>query len=308
MPNEDTKDYLIRMLSYCSQGDRYLEKFNIFTGVGGNGKSLLALLVKIFAGMYYYEPDVTLLTTKKKDSSGANPELMKAKGARFLVMTEPEESDAIQTAKLKKMTGGDLVQARGLYADCDEYKPQFHVIIMCNDIPRLSSTDVNGIARRLDVVEFPFTFTDKPNPDIKTEKQIDLTLKKKFEDDVRYRQQLARILFDTYEKHVKGNKPIDIPENVSSFTKAYLHEQNVVNNFIDDNCEFGQDYKVERTMLFEAYKDCDMFEPMKASMFYKKVEANGFKPSKDRGTRIFKGLRLKEEDASDEPAALEQKK
>jgi hypothetical protein len=64
--------------------------------------------------------------------------------------------------------------------------------------------------------------------------------------------------------------------------------------FIDEYCEIGADYKIERSVLFNAYKLSDMFEPMKANIFYMKVEGLGFNVKMIRGKRYITGLRIKE--------------
>ena len=46
-----------------------------FNGRGGNGKGLLDELLRFCLGDYFYEADITLLTTKKKGGDGPNQEL-----------------------------------------------------------------------------------------------------------------------------------------------------------------------------------------------------------------------------------------
>ena len=69
---------------------------------------------------YYYEPSVEIITSTKNNSSVANPELVKSKGKRVLVCSEPDDANPdakFRANKLKSFRGNDLIQARGLYQD-----------------------------------------------------------------------------------------------------------------------------------------------------------------------------------------------
>lgn len=103
-----------------------------------NGNFYYALLkyivitsLTLYFGDYYYEPDISIVTTTKKSSSSASPEMIKAKGRRLLVASEPDDGDKdskFRVNKLKQLRGNDLIQARGLYMDFIEFKPQFGMI------------------------------------------------------------------------------------------------------------------------------------------------------------------------------------
>ena len=161
MPSEEMVQYLLKTLAYMLHGTKYLEQFWFWTGRGRNVKgTLCTLLSKTLGEDYYYEPDITIVTSIKKSSSNANPELAKAKGKRLIVATEPDDGDRdtkFRVNRLKQLRGNYLIQARGLYKDCEEYRPQFGMIFQMNDIPELSKVD-DAIAKSLKIVEFPYEF------------------------------------------------------------------------------------------------------------------------------------------------------
>ena len=72
----------------------------------------------------------------------------------------PDKTDTIYVGKLKLMTGGDKMTTRGLYKNDANSKPQFKIILMCNDLPKLGGND-GGIWRRIEVVEYISKFTDE---------------------------------------------------------------------------------------------------------------------------------------------------
>ena len=107
--------------------------------------------------------DVSYLTTKRGSSSSASPELENIRNARFVSMSEPEKTDQIYVGKLKQMTGGDKMTSRGLFKETTQFKPQFKMVLMCNDLPKLAGND-GGIWRRIEVVKYIAKFTDNPQP------------------------------------------------------------------------------------------------------------------------------------------------
>jgi phage/plasmid-associated DNA primase len=61
-----------------------------------------------------------------------------------MVASEPDDEDKdskFRVNRLKQLRGNDLVQARGLYKEFIEYKPQFGMIFQMNDKPELSKQD-----------------------------------------------------------------------------------------------------------------------------------------------------------------------
>ena len=74
-------------------------------------------------------------------------------------MSEPEKSDIIYVGKLKQMTGGDKMTTRALFKGTTQFKPQFKIVLMCNDLPQLGGND-GGIWRRIEVVKYLAKFTD----------------------------------------------------------------------------------------------------------------------------------------------------
>ena len=97
-------------------------RFSIWTGSGGNGKSILIDLVRYTLGSYCMNIPVTLLTQKRKSSNAACPEKARTRGARLCYMQEPDENEKIN--EVEKSNGGDMILARNLYQEPFEFKPQ----------------------------------------------------------------------------------------------------------------------------------------------------------------------------------------
>ena len=230
-PTDGVREYTLRFLSSCLSGEVREEKFYFWTGSGGNGKSKLVDLIELALGDYSRSMDVGYLTTKKGSSSSASPELESIKHARFVWMSEPEKTDTIYVGKLKLMSGGDKMTTRGLYKETTQFKPQFKIILMCNELPKLGGND-GGIWRRIEVVEYISKFTDDPRPSPANPHQY------KADEQLTKKLELWNVLFvikllDKYRKYnVEGTCP---PKEVKDKTKAYRTSNDIIANWIDND-------------------------------------------------------------------------
>lgn len=230
-PIDDVREYTLRFLSSCLSGEIREEKFYFWTGSGGNGKSKLVELIDFTFGDYSRSMDVAYLTTKKGSSSAASPELENVKSARFVYLSEPEKADQIYVGKLKLMTGGDKMTTRGLFKETTQFKPQFKMILMCNDLPKLAGND-GGIWRRIEVVNYQAKFSDNPRPSPADPYQYlaDEQLSTKLKE---WKLLFMIKLLDKYRIYNKeGTKP---PEDVKKATKSYRTCNDIIANWISDD-------------------------------------------------------------------------
>jgi putative DNA primase/helicase len=295
MPNEAMKEYILKVCAYMLDGSKYMECLWFFTGSGRNSKGTFCILLCLAFGNYYYEPDVSLVTSIKNSSSGTNSEVAKAKGKRIMCLTEPEpDGDARQStlkvSTIKKFRGNDLIQARGLYKDFIEFRPMFGMIIQMNERPRLSNVD-EAIALSLKIVNFPFQFVDEPKEEHQRKK--DSTIKYKFEKGVKYWQQFMRILMKYHKTFISGNKVIDEPEEVRAATKEYLEENNPISTWFNQHYEVthNDNDKISVDVMFEAfYPKPEYFTKNKFGKFMAMLK---HKSKPFHGTRFYIGIKTK---------------
>ena len=161
LPNKAVRDYVVHFLSTVLEGTTKYEKFVVWSGSGGNGKSKLVELVNSIMGDYKCIMNVGVLTQKRGAANGPSPEIHKTKGKRFVTLHEPDSNSTLNVGLMKGMTGGDEITARGLNKDPICFKPQFKMVICCNDKPKLPPND-GGVWRRITLVEFVSRFVDNP--------------------------------------------------------------------------------------------------------------------------------------------------
>lgn len=219
-----------------------------------NGKSVtVKILTKAF-GKYAGVIDSTIVTRKRGGSSNATPELADKRGVRLIVLQEPEYDDKIQVGRMKEYTGGDKIQARALYGNTFYYIPQFRMIMLCNDLPRMSSSD-GGVWRRTNVIKFESKFVDNPNPKNKNEKQKDPALGEKAD---LWKQPLMWLLLNKYyAEYRKNGYSIEIPKQVKEHTNKYKSDSDKICEFIGENLiATGDDNdSIELSQLYGIFKE-----------------------------------------------------
>jgi P4 family phage/plasmid primase-like protien len=235
-PLKNVRDYTLRFIASCLSGEVREEKFYFWTGSGGNGKSKYVDLIMASFGDYGKVMNISYLTTKRGGAGSASPELELIRKARFVSMTEPEAEDTIYVGKLKEITGGDTLVSRGLFKDLREFKPQFKIILQCNDLPKLGGND-GGVWRRVEVLKYVSKFMDNPRP-CEAEPhqyQIDESISQKIQD---WKLLFIIMLLEKYPEynrkpeHGGGTRP---PPEVKDATKSYKTKNDLISNWIDDN-------------------------------------------------------------------------
>lgn len=178
-PQESLRNYMWEHLASTLLGSTKNQTFNIYTGAGSNGKSMLVDLMSKCLGDLKGTVPITLITQKRTNIGSATPELAKLKGKRLAVMQEPQKKEKINEGILKELTGGDIIQGRALYQDSVEFLPQFKLVVCTNSLFDITAND-NGTWRRIRVCDFKSVFTDEPkdnDPDqpyqFKKDKELD---------------------------------------------------------------------------------------------------------------------------------------
>jgi len=295
LPDDHTREYVLKFLGTCLQGHVPDEKFYIWTGGGGNGKSLTIKLLLDSLGDYGTIIPVSLLTRKRAASNVASPELAKLKGKRFCVFQEPENDDVIQVGLMKELTGNDKIQARALYGAPVEFYPQFKTLLACNKLPEIPSTD-GGTWRRIRVVPFEIQFVD--NPVEPHERKKDNDLKREIET---WHQAFMSILIEYNKKYqTEGNSE---PKKVTEQTNQYQQKSDFVLEYLNDKLEYNETYKVLSTDLYDDFKFwCNDSKNIKVPFDRKGFEVEvGVKKQPAVGGK-FNGFRIKERTVTSDPS------
>jgi P4 family phage/plasmid primase-like protien len=246
----DMREYILTLLSTYLDGHITEQKFIIWTGVGANGKSTTVELLQAAMGDYFGSIPITLLTKKRGGSSAASPELSSTRGKRFVVFQEPEKNDQIHVGYMKELTGGDTILARPLYKNPVRFKPQFKLLLTCNNLPGIPSSD-KGTWRRLRVTPFETEFVDSDPEGVKQFLK-DKHLYKKL---VKWKEAFMWLLLKKYYPLYKKNG-LKEPKKVTKFTDKYKMDSDIYLEFMHENLvvtEKNKDYE-SISMVYTTFK------------------------------------------------------
>jgi phage/plasmid-associated DNA primase len=181
-------------------------------------------------GKYAVKFPVTMLTGKRAESNACTPEMVRAKGCRFGYLEEPGQNEKLNVGYLKELTGGDKIVARALHKEQIDFKPQFKLALLCNEIPKVPAED-SGTWRRMEVIEFKSKFCE--NPRESNEFPIDKHLSEKMKNWI---ELFMALLFDVYYTKYK-KEGLKVPFEVIKFTSEYQTTCDLYSDFIVENIE-----------------------------------------------------------------------
>lgn len=234
--------------------NRYIMGNGIVTH-NSNGKSKILELFVHSLGNYAIKFPITMLTGKRAQSNACTPEIVQSKGKRFGYFEEPSENERINAGLLKEFTGGDKIKARALHKEPIEFKPQFKLALLCNEMPEVPPND-SGTWRRMEVIEFKSRFCD--NPKENHEFPIDKQLSEKLRN---WKELFMALLLDNYYAKYRynienGQNGIKVPMEVIKFTLEYQKQCDLYTDFITeilDETKENNDF-MDITQLYDEFK------------------------------------------------------
>lgn len=295
-PNTDKYNYMIDVLSSRLYGKNIHQQFYIFTGAGANGKSVLFNMMRNSFGKYCGKVNAETFT---KESKGANQtsEVSGVSLCRSVVIEEPNENDKLIVNRLKEFSGDAPLKTRGLYQEAFEFMPQFGLIFLCNEIPKISKVEY-AIARRLKVLSFDTKFCE--NPLLSHEKAIDNSLNEKIANDVNYKMAFMKLLIDNWCNRDLKNK-INTPKDVIEKSEEYMDGCNEVKLYLEEYYLKVDDerQKIGAKILYDHFKAMNRTSNVSHITFKALVEKEGFRNKKIHNSAFYINIAEKPRDYSD---------
>tara|TARA_Y100000389_G_scaffold204972_1_gene261447 strand:+ start:7227 stop:9959 length:2733 start_codon:yes stop_codon:yes gene_type:complete len=229
LTNEPVREYVLRVLASILSGEISNEHFHIWVGTGGNGKSKLIDLFEYAFGKYCGKLSVSAITHKRASASAPQPELVRLRGKRLVVLQEPNEKEKIQVGFMKEISGGDKIVARTLNKEPIEFKPQFTLLLTCNELPEVPADD-GGTWRRIKLVEFTSKFVLNPDPENPNEFPQDPHLDRKLK---KWKNAFMWMLLEYYK--IYKQEGYTEPKEVTAFTEQYQQLNDKYADFLKEN-------------------------------------------------------------------------
>ena len=271
--------FMQRAFGYSLTGSTQEQVAFFCLGEGQNGKSVCLNTVGAAAGSYAKTMNVSSVMLRNQ-SSGANSDIARLEGARMVISSEANEGSRLDESLLKQITGGDKVVARYQYGSEFEFNPKFKLWMATNHRPFIRGTD-NGIWRRIILIPF--------NVQIPKEK-VDKNLSDKL------KRELPGILNWMVEGAMMWQREgLNIPRVVQEATNQYRKDMDVVDLFINDECEVNANYQEKSSVLYQTYKEWanDNSEYRMSSQKFNQEMRKKYQRKLVHGVGYFQGLRIR---------------
>ncbi len=237
--DEERINYIQELLGAALFGDSRFHVLPVLVGTGANGKStLLDVVAKILGDYTATMPENFLLET----GSAAHPtEIARLRGVRFAVASETRPDGRFNEARVKMLTGGDMLSARFMNQNFFDFKPTHTLFLAVNHLPEVKSGG-DGFWRRLRKLDFRKTVP----PEKRKENLAQLMVE----------QEGPGILKWMVDGAVRITEHgMTEPESVKIATQAYRHEEDHIAKFIDEKILLADNASVTKTSVYNAYRD-----------------------------------------------------
>lgn len=231
--DQELVDFIWRLLGYGLITERRDHIFTIMWGEHGrNGKDTLIKLVTHVLGQTLSGDapvEMLLQTQQVRNSSAPSPDVLTLRGMCIAWINEAEEGQRFALAKLKKLTGGGYITARGLHDKLQTTWLQTHLPIMTtNELPKAKADDAAFWSRAL-IIKWPLSFVERPEQPY--ERLADKDLNEKIGAEAK--GVLARMVRGSMEYLRDGLK---IPDKVRQWTREQRASWDDVGLFISEWC------------------------------------------------------------------------
>lgn len=232
--DQELVEFIWRLLGYGLITERRDHIFTIMWGEHGrNGKDTLIKLVTHVLGQTLsgdVPVEMFLQMQQTRNSSAPSPDVLALRGMCIAWINEAEEGQRFALAKLKKLTGGGYITARGLQDKLQTTWLQTHLPIMTtNELPKAKADDSAFWSRAI-LLKWPLSFVE--NPEQPYERPADKNLDEKIQAEAK--GVLARMVRGSMEYLRDGLK---IPDKVREWTREQRASWGDVGLFISEWCE-----------------------------------------------------------------------
>ncbi|MBI4471825.1 MAG: hypothetical protein HY646_04095, partial [Acidobacteria bacterium] len=282
--NDELQRYLQRLAGYALVGDPREECLEFFYGPGGNGKgTFLATLQHVF-GEYATTASTDTFVESKGDKHPCD--VAKLAAARLVISNEVDEGQRWDEARVKNLTGRDVMTARFMRQDFFDFTPQFTLMLAGNHRPSLKAVD-ESIRRRFHLI--PFEVVIPPEERDENLKQI-----LRDESDGIMRWVLDGCLHWQQQK-------LNPPAIVLAATSEYLAEEDTFELWLSECCLRGPDYEEPVAWLYESHRQWKLGRGEQApgqKTFSGRLKDRGFLSGRNSSglVRVFENIRLTDDE------------
>lgn len=272
--SEENRTTLYDAYSHAILPEIFFQKFLTFVGDGENGKSVaLNHLIRLLG-----KENVSAI--KLQDLSGRFT-TEKLLGKMCNICADIPSTALKDTANIKMLTGGDLVQAEIKHGDVFFFRNRAKFFFSANEIPSVLDDRSNGFFRRIIILRFhgKGNYIENLDEKLSQEHEVEILL-----SHLVHRAKLVIERGKIYEGR-----------EVLAETARLREESDTVESFLNNGTVPDKNKRVSRPDLFAAYIDfCKTEErtPLGKVAFFKALRTKGYREVKSCGNNYIEGLEL----------------
>lgn len=156
LPDEETQRFVFAVLGHALRGGNHRRQLPIIWGDTTSGKSQLFTALHRVLGHYICTIGSGVFRGNLDDKP--RPDLVMAMFTRIAWASEASKSWSLHADQIKRLTGGEPLPYRNLYAGVVNKVPRFTPMLVTNEMPRITNAD-GPTKRRILVLHFDQTLT-----------------------------------------------------------------------------------------------------------------------------------------------------
>ena len=282
LPDKTEREFLIRFLGYTLSGLVTEQYFLFLLGKGSNGKSVLVEIIYFLLGDYAQKIQTEMLMKQYRSTQSASPDLVSLQGRRLIYCNETSDGQRLDDARVKEMTGGDTITGRLPYAtQAVSFTPTHKLMMVGNHAPIIQD-DSYGMWRRIKLIPFTKQFKE-------SDPGFDPQLLDKLK---RESSGILNLLLRGFSEFQKAG--MQTPTSLEDATNVYRNEQDLLEQWINENCTISPTVSDTKERLHSDYKSwCDTCGVVALSRqrFSRKLTDKGYVMKPDK--RTVTGIEIK---------------
>ena len=239
---EEMLSYLQQAVGYSITGNTKEECLFYLHGPTRSGKGTFTeTLLHLFTSPLANEVDFSVFTAKR-DGDTNNFDLAPLKPARIIFASESNQYDKLNPAKIKQLTGGNLIYCAFKHKNMFTYKPNFIVWLISNHTVN-GNPDDDALWGRVKVIRFPHSFLGKEDRGLKAR----MVQKENLEGVLAWVVKGAKMWYDL------GDAGLVTPEVVQRATEEHRAELDEVQKWIEDCGELDPGAWTINSTVYSSY-------------------------------------------------------
>jgi len=217
-------DYVQEAIGYSLTGHTFEECLFYLHGPTRAGKGVFTETIMMLLGKKPLATEVDFTTfTSRRYGDTQNFDLAPLKPCRFVAASESSKYESLNTATIKRLTGGNEIYCAFKHQDHFSYRPQFKVWLSSNH-PVKADPDDDAAWYRVHVIRFPNCYAGEE----------DKQLKRRLRKPATLRGVLAWAVAGAIAWYGRGAQGLQPPAQVRQDTEEHRHRLDYVQQWLDE--------------------------------------------------------------------------